>query len=133
VLQELRSDPAFRREKLDFSPALEIWAAVISVPEPTRFVLGAGRRDFGDDSGAPALVRHLRAGIELAHPQRAAARIAAVNDQHAIVGHTAPWDARVGDVIVLSPSHPCTTFDKWRTIHVIDDVASVIETIRTYF
>jgi D-serine dehydratase len=39
----------------------------------------------------------------------------------------------VGDVVALSPSHPCTTFDKWRAIHVVDDATTVLETVRTWF
>jgi D-serine deaminase-like pyridoxal phosphate-dependent protein len=126
-------DPLARREDLAFTPALEVWAHVLSVPEPSRLVLGAGRRDFGEDSGLPVLARHFRAGTELPPPRHTGAHLAGVNDQHGIVDFTPPWDVRVGDLLVLSPSHPCTTFDKWRTIHVIDEQATVIDTLHTYF
>jgi D-serine dehydratase len=33
----------------------------------------------------------------------------------------------------LGPSHPCTTFDKWREVHLVDDAYTVIETVPTYF
>ncbi len=45
----------------------------------------------------------------------------ALNDQHAFV--RVPDDAvvEVGDVIRFGLSHPCTTFDKWRALAVVDD------------
>jgi D-serine dehydratase len=134
LLTRLRQrDPLARSKDLAFTPALEVWAHVLSVPEPSRLVLGAGRRDFGEDAGLPVLARHFRDGTELAPPRHAGAHLAAVNDQHGIVEFTPPWDVRVGDIMALSPSHPCTTFDKWRTVHVIDEQTTVIDTLRTYF
>ena len=39
----------------------------------------------------------------------------------------------VGDLIALGPSHPCTTFDKWRVVHLVDDDYNLLEAIPTYF
>jgi D-serine dehydratase len=39
----------------------------------------------------------------------------------------------VGDLVALGPSHPCTTFDKWRTVYLVDDDYDVTETVATYF
>jgi D-serine deaminase-like pyridoxal phosphate-dependent protein len=42
----------------------------------------------------------------------------------------------VGDVVRLGLSHPCTAFDKWRWIPLLDgngDDPHVIDLIRTYF
>ena len=39
----------------------------------------------------------------------------------------------VGDVLVCGISHPCTAFDKWSLIPVLDDDDVVIEAIRTLF
>jgi len=126
-------DPLARAEGLAFTPALEVWAHVLSVPEPGLMVLGAGRRDFGEDAGPPALVRHARDGAELATPWLGEARIERVSDQHAMVALPEGAGLHVGDVVALSPSHPCTTFDKWRAIHVVDDATTVLETVRTWF
>ena len=41
--------------------------------------------------------------------------------------------AEVGDLIALGPSHPCTTFDKWRVVHLVDDDYNLLEAIPTYF
>jgi D-serine deaminase-like pyridoxal phosphate-dependent protein len=43
-------------------PALELWAQVLSRPEPGLALLGAGRRDVGFDKGLPVPVRVLSAG-----------------------------------------------------------------------
>jgi D-serine dehydratase len=96
-------------------------------------ILGAGRRDFGEDSGPPALAHHVRDGVELGSPAVAGARIRDVNDQHAIVEVPRDADIRAGDVVTLSPAHRRTTFDEWRVVHVIDGDAAVTDTIRTYF
>jgi D-serine deaminase-like pyridoxal phosphate-dependent protein len=45
----------------------------------------------------------------------------------------------VGHVVRLGLSHPCTAFDKWREIPVIDAAAGpdadpvVVDLVRTYF
>jgi D-serine deaminase-like pyridoxal phosphate-dependent protein len=33
----------------------------------------------------------------------------------------------------LGISHPCTTFDKWRVIPVVDDTGHVTDAIHTFF
>ena len=36
--------------------------------------------------------------------------------------------------VLLGPSHPCTTFDKWRrVVHLVDDDYNLLEGIPTYF
>ena len=42
-------------------PALELWAQVLSRPEPGLALLGAGRRDVGFDKGLPVPLRVLGA------------------------------------------------------------------------
>jgi D-serine deaminase-like pyridoxal phosphate-dependent protein len=126
-------DPLARETGLRFTPALEVWASVLSVPEPRLFVLGAGRRDFGEDAGAPALVRHARAGEELDASALRGARIVRVNDQHAVAELPARADVSVGDLVALGPAHPCTTFDKWRHVHLVDDDVSVLDVLETRF
>ena len=50
-----------------FSPslqtALHLWAYVQSIPEPTRAIVGLGRRDAAFDSGLPVPALHFRPGI----------------------------------------------------------------------
>jgi D-serine dehydratase len=39
----------------------------------------------------------------------------------------------VGDRVALGPSHPCTTFDKWAWMAVVDEDDRVVEAITTQF
>ncbi|WP_433170588.1 hypothetical protein [Actinoallomurus sp. CA-150999] len=130
----LRRDQLARRTDLSFEPALEIWSSVLSTPEPDRVVVSAGRRDFGEDAVRPAVIKHARRATSV--PDRldtAHHTIVAVYDQHAVIDVPDGHNLRVGDRIALSPGHPCTTFDKWRAIHLVDDAYIVRDVLATYF
>lgn len=107
-------------------PALDLWAAVVSVPEPGLALLGMGKRDAPFDSGMPVTLAVRRAGDVV----DVAAIVERMNDQHAFVSHDG---LEVGDVVQLGPRHPCTTFDRWRTIPVLDDGGLIIGAITTWF
>jgi D-serine dehydratase len=126
-------EPVARNTGLTFTPALEVWASVLSVPEPGFAVVGAGRRDFGEDAGPPALVRHARDGAERDATALRGARLVRVNDQHAAAELPPGADVRVGDLVALGPNHPCTTFDKWRDVHLVDDAVAVLDVLHTHF
>ena len=66
-------------------------------------------------------------------PQRVTLSVTRVSDQHAHLRVPAGHGVVVGDLVALSPAHPCTTFDKWRVIHVVDDDYRVVESVETYF
>ena len=57
-----------------------------------------------------------------------------MNDQHAYLrlGDEAP-PIRVGDRVALGISHPCTTFDKWRWMAIVDDDYRVVDALVTWF
>ena len=112
--------------------ALEIWAYVQSIPEPGLALLTAGRRDCGTDSGFPVPLLLSRAG---AHPQNLppGCEIINLNDQHAYMRFPADLPLAVGDRVGLGISHPCTTFDKWQIIYLVDDDYTVIEAMKTFF
>ncbi|MER5350065.1 alanine racemase [Kitasatospora sp. NPDC002551] len=112
--------------------ALHGWARVVSRPEPQLALLDAGKRDLPFDEGLPE-PQAVRGGAELTGT---AARITALNDQHAFLrdaGDLAP----VGAVLRLGVSHPCTAFDKWALIPVLDDASAaepkVTGLVRTFF
>lgn len=112
-------------------PALEVWAYVQSVPEPGLAILTSGRRDVPFDYGLPVPLRHLtRSGDER---EVDGWTITNVNDQHAYMALGTGGTPAVGDRVVLGISHPCTAFDKWRLIPVVDDHYNVIDAVRTYF
>jgi D-serine dehydratase len=112
-------------------PALEVWAGVLSVPEPGRVILGAGKRDIGIDAGLPVPVRWCRPGRGPA--DIADARVVEVNDQHAHVVVPADCALRVGDRVALGITHPCTTFDRWSVLLRVDTEGRVLGAVRTFF
>jgi D-serine dehydratase len=36
-------------------------------------------------------------------------------------------------MVGLGVSHPCTTFDKWKLIYLVDDDYRIIDAIQTFF
>lgn len=113
-------------------PALTVWGSVISRPEPTMAFLDVGRRDISFDQGLPLALRHLAAGSGHPVPLDGVA-VTALNDQHTFLDVPADSELAVGDRVELGVSHPCTTFDKWRRIPVVDDQAAVVDVVETYF
>ncbi len=117
--------------------ALEVWAAVQSVPEPGLAILTVGKRDISYDQEMPTPLRYSpREGcLQLATPPDW--RISSMNDQHAYLrwpaNEPAPAPLQVGDRVCLGLSHPCTTFDKWRWMPVVDEDCNVIDAITTCF
>ncbi|GAA0901190.1 alanine racemase [Pseudonocardia zijingensis] len=107
-------------------PALELWAYVLSTPEPGLAICGFGKRDASYDAGLPIPLRRLGSADPL-HD----ATVVKLNDQHAFVRHDG--ELAVGDVVVLGLSHPCTVFDKWPLLPLLDDADAVVGAVRTYF
>jgi D-serine dehydratase len=56
-----------------------------------------------------------------------------LNDQHAYVRVSPDVRLEAGDLIGCGISHPCTAFDKWRLIPVVDEKYGVVDAIRTFF
>lgn len=125
-----------KREGLDSSlrAALEVWAIVQSVPEPGLALLTCGRRDISYDLEMPIPVRHAPRGARVAADAPAGWTVSALNDQHAYLRFD-PSRAvpKVGDRVALGISHPCTTFDKWRWMALVDDDMAVTGAISTRF
>jgi D-serine dehydratase len=128
-----------QREGLNASllPALEVWAVVQSVPEPGLAILSAGRRDLSFDQCMPMPVRwaaHGQGGSDLIQPSPSSWQVKALSDQHAhMVFDTDGHWPQVGDRVALGISHPCTTFDKWRWMPIIEDDGRISGAISTHF
>jgi D-serine dehydratase len=62
-------------------------------------------------------------------------RITKLNDQHAYLqcNDQQQIDLQVGDLVCLGISHPCTTFDKWRWMPLVDENYNVVDAVVTYF
>jgi D-serine deaminase-like pyridoxal phosphate-dependent protein len=109
-------------------PALEVWAQVLSRPEPGLAVLGAGRRDVGFDKGLPVPLRVLGRAEPVA-----GWAVTELYDQHAYLRLDAGAELGPGDVVGLGISHPCTTLDKWRVLAVLNDDDLVIDAVHAFF
>jgi D-serine deaminase-like pyridoxal phosphate-dependent protein len=101
-------------------PALRVWAQVVSRPEPDLALLTMGRRDVSFDQDLP---------VPYGLP---AARVVKLNDQHAYL-RLGSDHVEVGDWVEFGISHPCTVFDKWPMIPVLDEQGLVVDLIRTFF
>ncbi len=115
-------------------PALEVWAMVQSCPEPGLALLTCGKRDISYDLDLPVALYWSTRGSGRRQAVPPQWRLSALNDQHAYL--TFPADSvgpAVGDLIGLGISHPCTTFDKWHWLPVIDDDYRVVDAVTTHF
>jgi D-serine deaminase-like pyridoxal phosphate-dependent protein len=121
-----------------FVPAMRGIARVVSHPEPGLALLDGGKRDFPYDEGLP-IPRAVSDDLGDAWTPLTSAAISAMNDQHSYLRlgerDAASGVASVGSVVALGLSHPCTAFDKWRVLPVVESTESdrVIDLVRTYF
>ncbi|GAA4692609.1 D-serine deaminase, pyridoxal phosphate-dependent [Promicromonospora umidemergens] len=129
----LRTDPWTRLGAPALRPAITVWASVLSAPEPGLVICGMGRRDvsFDIDLPTPLVARAVDAAGRLGEARElTGVRVTALNDQHAYlaVEPVSEGALRPGDVIGFGISHPCTTFDKYRTALVTrgDEVAEQV-------
>jgi D-serine dehydratase len=131
--QDAAKHDAHRHENhpADLHPALEAWGYVQSVPEPGLAFLSMGKRDIPYDSGLPVPIKRYRPGTGFL--PAGTTQIFATNDQHAYVRLGADADWEVGDLVGCGISHPCTAFDKWRLIPIVDDDYTVIDGVLTFF
>lgn len=114
-------------------PALHVWAYVQSIPEDEKAIIGLGRRDAAFDSGLPSPALHYRPGEATPKPAPAHWQTTKIMDQHAYLKIAPEDDIQVGDMIGFDICHPCLTFDKWRTLPILDANYDVVEVIQTFF
>ncbi|WP_328460061.1 alanine racemase [Actinoplanes sp. NBC_00393] len=132
-------DDGFYRERTPFvrvpdegplTAALEIWAQVLSAPEPGMAIVGMGKRDAPFDEGLPVpLGVRSPAGVGRAAD---GLHVSKLNDHHTYLV-TEGADIEPGDLIRFGISHPCTAFDKWRDIPMVDEERRVVDVLHTYF
>ena len=130
--------PSTRGDGPPLRAAIHVWSTVISRPEADLVILDAGRRDVPFDLDLPVVLGASRAaGATRTGVEVGPAEVLRLNDQHAFVRIEPGSPLLVGDVVKLGLSHPCTAFDKWRAIPMIDsaDVAAprVSDVALTFF
>jgi D-serine dehydratase len=128
-----QSNPVAREMKPGLETALHIWAYVQSIPEPTRAIAGMGRRDAAFDSGLPVPVLQFRPGADAPTAAPAHWSVTKLMDQHAYLQIDPGDDICVGDMVAFDICHPCLTFDKWRTLPVLDANYRVVDIVQTFF
>lgn len=116
-----------------FRPALALWAAVQSIPDGDVALVAAGIRDFPADAGYPTLLEIYRKGELVGQFPPGMHRMSRANDQHGYLPLGGGLDVRIGDVLKFGISHPCTAFDKWPMLFMLDAHNVITEAIRTYF
>ncbi|MBW4037859.1 MAG: amino acid deaminase [Acidobacteria bacterium] len=114
-------------------PALQVWAYVQSVPEPGKAIIAMGKRDAAFDAGLPEPSLHYRPGEVAPRATPEHWVITKMMDQHSYLQLAVEDDLRVGDMIGFDISHPCLTFDKWRTLPVLNSRYDVVDIIDTFF
>ena len=114
-------------------PALHVWAYVQSIPEDEKAIIGMGKRDAAFDSGLPVPALHYRPGDATPKAAPAHWQTTKIMDQHAYLKIAAGDDLRVGDMIGFDICHPCLTFDKWRTLPILDSEFNVVDVVQTFF
>ncbi|MNV65017.1 hypothetical protein D3C71_1576860 [compost metagenome] len=113
---------------------LEVWGVVQSRPEPDILIVTVGKRDISFDFEMPVARLHYNRSMGTKpQPLGADYKVTRLNDQHAFVECRADSSVMVGDLIGFGISHPCTTFDKWQVILLVDDDYNVESAIRTFF
>ncbi|KQX58904.1 MULTISPECIES: alanine racemase [unclassified Streptomyces] len=131
---QYRARTPFNRvpEEGALEPAFRLWSQVVSRPTPEQAFTNAGKRDAAHDLHLPEaqVVRDARTGeIRAAE----GITVTGLSDQHAWLGTGAGADLEVGDWVGMGLSHPCTIFDKWQLIPLVEADGTVVDYVRTFF
>ncbi|MEU6663525.1 amino acid deaminase [Streptomyces sp. NPDC046821] len=113
-------------------PAFRLWAQVVSRPTPEQAFTNAGKRDAAYDLDLPEaqVVRDGRTG-EIR--EAAGVRVTGLSDQHGWLRTERGEDLEVGDWLGMGLSHPCTSFDKWQLIPLVEADGTVVDYVHTFF
>ncbi len=126
-------NPIAARMRRSLRPALQLWAYVQSIPEPSRAIIALGKRDAAFDAGLPVPALHFRPGMTPPVALAGQWTVTKMMDQHAYLEFEPGEDLEVGDMIAFDISHPCLTFDKWKLLPIVDAHFNVIDMVETFF
>ncbi|WP_326738396.1 amino acid deaminase [Streptomyces sp. NBC_01022] len=113
-------------------PAFRLWAQVVSRPSAGQAFLNAGKRDAAYDLDLPR-AQVVRSGRDGSVRAAAGIEITGLSDQHTWVRTDDGAELEVGDWVGMGLSHPCTSFDKWQLIPLVDADGTVTDYLRTFF
>ncbi len=117
-------------EMPEFKTAFELWSYVQSRPQPDLAFLTFGKRDAPYDLDLPfPLYAYANGEKQELHE----AVVKKMNDQHAYLSINPAQALNIGDLVCCGISHPCTAFDKWRVLPVVDDDYNVVDLYVTFF
>ncbi|MFD6925978.1 amino acid deaminase [Streptomyces sp. NPDC059944] len=111
-------------------PAFRLWAQIVSRPSDGQAFANAGKRDAAYDLDLPFAQVVRRDGVE--RPADGV-EVTGLSDQHAWLRTGPGADLEVGDWLGTGLSHPCTSFDKWQLIPLVEADGTVVDYIRTFF
>jgi D-serine dehydratase len=118
-------------------PALEVISSIQSCPEPGLALLTMGKRDVSYDLDLPIPIWRANMGDSAVQAVPSHWHIEALNDQHAYLRYDAnaplSEQPQLGQMVGSGISHPCTTFDKWRWMPVVNDQYGVQSAISVNF
>lgn len=79
------------------------------------------------------LKRYREGKVDASGDDVSACTVTALMDQHGFMTVGPGIELRVGDIISFGTSHPCLTFDKWRTGCLVDEQLAVVEPFEIVF
>jgi len=116
--------------------AMEVWAQVQSRPEPGLAILAVGKRDISYDLEMPIPIKRAARGAAAPTDVPAGWKVTGLNDQHAYLRWEAADEATapvVGERVGLGISHPCTTFDKWHWMPIVENDYRISDAVSLHF
>ncbi|WUN24371.1 amino acid deaminase [Streptomyces sp. NBC_00316] len=113
-------------------PAFRLWAQVVSRPSAEQAFLNAGKRDAAYDLDLPE-AQVIRSGRDGSVRQATGVAVTGLSDQHTWLRTETGAELEVGDWVGMGLSHPCTSFDKWQLIPLVEADGTVTDYIRTFF
>ncbi|TXS05936.1 amino acid deaminase [Streptomyces sp. col6] len=113
-------------------PAFRLWAQVVSRPSAGQAFLNAGKRDAAYDLDLPE-AQVVRSGRDGSVRPAEGITVTGLSDQHTWVRTDEGTRLEVGDWVGMGLSHPCTSFDKWQLIPLVEADGTVTDFVRTFF
>ncbi|MYQ77843.1 MULTISPECIES: alanine racemase [unclassified Streptomyces] len=113
-------------------PAFRLWAQVVSRPSAGQAFLNAGKRDAAYDLDLPE-AQVVRSGRDGSVRPAEGITVTGLSDQHTWVRTDEGARLEVGDWVGMGLSHPCTSFDKWQLIPLVEADGTVTDFVRTFF